>query len=537
MGISIVDLSTDPIFQNEFPLVAGFKGLNNEISYISVIDTPLIPAPSYKFESGVFVLSSFFLYKDDPDLLLSAFKNLAAAGASAIGVKTDLFLGGIPESVIAYCNEANLPLFAANNKNLPFRKIISVVESIINQNKTNTSFYAGLLQPDLQSVFYSIAKDSFNLNIVCVTTGMETIIKYTPNALPSCETLEAEAKRYLAHASSTKAFLPSGGYDISGSFYIFPCHVYNKLEAILVFEYPASLSPLKISKVQQLVALLSLQIKEKILIDIGKKDAMVNQSKEYLLKQYESESAARESFESIGFPVGVNYRLLLIKRNVEDKLSDSYLSSHKHDQNICEHLSLLFPKSIFFDVHSHIVFILPIPASSKYCSNNSVVKALETLFDENDPTFAYYIKITQLQHRLSDIPVIYNHLMQVSKFGHVIRDQEPLIELVRDFDCLSIFSSVKSSNQSSLIYRNVIEPIRQYDKQYNSELWHTVEECIKKDKLELAAETLHIHSSTLRYRLQKIENLTGCSFFNTKDKLVLFTACILQASEAPNSDN
>ena len=52
MGIQICDLSEEPLFQNDFLIIAGYGGLRNEISYISVIDTPLIPRPDYRFDAG-----------------------------------------------------------------------------------------------------------------------------------------------------------------------------------------------------------------------------------------------------------------------------------------------------------------------------------------------------------------------------------------------------------------------------------------------------------------------------------------------------
>ena len=141
MGIIIRDLSTHGLFQNDMILAAGFGGLSREISYVSVIDTPLVPKPSYRLEDGVFVLSSFFLYNDNPQLLLEAIKNLANMGAAAVGIKTDLYIHEIPKCVLDYCNEIDFPLFQVNNKDLPFRKIISVIEDIIRRHYDDSEFF------------------------------------------------------------------------------------------------------------------------------------------------------------------------------------------------------------------------------------------------------------------------------------------------------------------------------------------------------------------------------------------------------------
>ncbi|MCY8922818.1 CdaR family transcriptional regulator [Bacillus atrophaeus] len=59
----------------------------------------------------------------------------------------------------------------------------------------------------------------------------------------------------------------------------------------------------------------------------------------------------------------------------------------------------------------------------------------------------------------------------------------------------------------------------------NEELMKTMRTLFSRHlSLKQTAETLHIHINTLRYRLEKLENLTGCSFNRTEDIVTLYLA-------------
>jgi DNA-binding PucR family transcriptional regulator len=54
-----------------------------------------------------------------------------------------------------------------------------------------------------------------------------------------------------------------------------------------------------------------------------------------------------------------------------------------------------------------------------------------------------------------------------------------------------------------------IEPLDRYDSNHSSELRRTLEVYYESGSLEAAARSLHVHVSTLRYRLKKAADLLG----------------------------
>ena len=108
MGFTIKGLLNAPEL-SELQLVAGAKGVNNLIRNASVVDCPdgfdwMLP--------GDFVLSSGYIFRDDPALqrkLVSKLSELACAG---IGVKADKYWPEIPQVMIDEANKRNLPIVA-----------------------------------------------------------------------------------------------------------------------------------------------------------------------------------------------------------------------------------------------------------------------------------------------------------------------------------------------------------------------------------------------------------------------------------------
>ena len=112
------------------------------------------------------------------------------------------------------------------------------------------------------------------------------------------------------------------------------------------------------------------------------------------------------------------------------------------------------------------------------------------------------------------------------QFGRIL-DPSGRVYLYDDYFELGLISCGIGSGESGIFFERIINPILEYDKQFKTDLWPTLEASFSNDKLEQIAGELHIHISTLRYRLQKVESLTGYSFFNSHDKLTLYLAFLL----------
>jgi DNA-binding PucR family transcriptional regulator len=83
------------------------------------------------------------------------------------------------------------------------------------------------------------------------------------------------------------------------------------------------------------------------------------------------------------------------------------------------------------------------------------------------------------------------------------------------------------SAEAAEVYRSILRPLYEYDANYNGELIDTLRIFAHASKNELAAQELNIHVNTLRYRLQKIEDMTGLSPQKPDEMRLLAVAVML----------
>lgn len=69
------------------------------------------------------------------------------------------------------------------------------------------------------------------------------------------------------------------------------------------------------------------------------------------------------------------------------------------------------------------------------------------------------------------------------------------------------------------LYEETVAPIDAYDRQNDTQLLRTLVTYLRNDEsLSKTADELYAHRHTIRYRLQKIGEITGLSIFRSEDK-------------------
>lgn len=99
--------------------------------------------------------------------------------------------------------------------------------------------------------------------------------------------------------------------------------------------------------------------------------------------------------------------------------------------------------------------------------------------------------------------------------------------LVRHFSDLGIFTLICNNDLSDLksFSDKYLEPVLQFDSEYKRELLDSLL-CFFDANLDIkdAADKLHMHINTLRYRLKKVEELTGMDLQKMDDRANLYAA-------------
>ncbi len=105
-------------------LVAGETKSDNKIRNVNIIDNP----DSYDWlKSGDFILTTGYIFKDNPKQLITVLDNLAKINCAGLGFKVRRYFESIPDELISHANKLNVPVIE-----IPIKYSLSDVSNEIN---------------------------------------------------------------------------------------------------------------------------------------------------------------------------------------------------------------------------------------------------------------------------------------------------------------------------------------------------------------------------------------------------------------------
>lgn len=290
----IVDLD---IFKTKTRLVAGANGLDNVITYITIMESP----DFYEWvNGGEFVLTTWYAYSQHPELQVPGFRRLAEKIA-AIGIKIGRHINEVPPEIITIANEYAVPVFAINRET-KHREIIQAVAAELNNYQTNLllevnkhylelariALAGGDFTPMLRGLGRRMGVPCF-----CLNQDFRVLGSYLPEGhgrvnLPAL----AEQVRQVINQA------PNGSlYHQIKDLHIFTCTARQQPVGYLVLVTPQKLSKKNELMANQLVTFLTLKLFDQL--DTEQK-ILISLWDDILYKRYLSEPQLRERLSLYG---------------------------------------------------------------------------------------------------------------------------------------------------------------------------------------------------------------------------------------------
>lgn len=153
-------------------VVAGLDGLDREINSINIVDSP---DPGPWVSQGQFILTTGYVFRDDPDEQVKLIRLLVQQGCAGLAIKFARFISEPPLFMIKEANRLRLPLI-----NIPYQ---------ISQSEIISSLMNGVLQHKHdQKIIFDI-KTFFKAVIDGNIHGHDEILDkgYVVGLIPNCE--------------------------------------------------------------------------------------------------------------------------------------------------------------------------------------------------------------------------------------------------------------------------------------------------------------------------------------------------------------
>ena len=133
MAVTVKDVLKIDFMAERATLVAGGAGLDNVISYVTIMEAP----DFYEWVTGgEFVLTTWYAFVEHPELQVPVFTELAKRGIAAMGIKVNRFVKEVPQEIIDIANQFKLPVFAISRET-KFREIIQAISAELNDYHMN----------------------------------------------------------------------------------------------------------------------------------------------------------------------------------------------------------------------------------------------------------------------------------------------------------------------------------------------------------------------------------------------------------------
>lgn len=167
--------------------------------------------------------------------------------------------------------------------------------------------------------------------------------------------------------------------------------------------------------------------------------------------------------------------------------------------------------------------------------NNTSLDTLNTLFPqilnyikENHPNYIVNIGISTRQKSLEKYKLSYEQASKCINLA-IKQKQKNMIYYYEQLGLYQLFYDINNKTLLENFVHNILYSLMAYDKKYNTNLIQTLEVYLNKNcNLNQTAETLFIHRNTIKYRLQRIEEITNTSLDDAFTRLNFFNAILIK---------
>jgi PucR family transcriptional regulator, purine catabolism regulatory protein len=524
MSTTVAKLLGIPILKTDGRLITNC-GLENNVQYVTVME-----APDFHFTglNNVLILTTLSAYHQDLSAINTAILSLCKAGVAAIAIKTGRFVDDIDCSTIKIGQKYKVPIIALN-KNVLFREVLSETLSLITDNqrtiitqinKLNNQLFNAILQnrsiPDLINILcskipcYCCCTDSTKMKIAEASSMAAYLIdmKKVANAIDEF---------YVTDSIKNKE-----DYVHYENIIIFPCRVQKRLLGVFCIHLQDTQAELAVPLAEAIVNALCVKFLEKDLKLQTEREMVSAILDDVLFTPHVDEGTIIDRLELLNFTPLESHMIAIIvpRKHDYDKINE--FDTFNAIKNV---FSSRFSSSIAFKRGKEVLVLISvknqkvtdsIPSAIGYCSSVLATSIKQWL------DIGYSISVDDFRK----IPDCYKQAKRAIQYGRLV-DKDSRVFMYSDYYEMGLIALGLGSNDSETFFNKIINPIKEHDNRFKGDLWPTLVCCFVDKTLEQVAATLFIHISTLRYRLQKIETLTGYNYFDSKDRTTLYIAYVL----------
>ncbi|MCI8454401.1 MAG: hypothetical protein HFE84_07285 [Lachnospiraceae bacterium] len=501
-------------------------GLDNIVKHITILETPnFTPA---NFDKELLVLTTLSAYCSSVGEINRVIDRLCDIPVSAIGIKLVRFVKEIDPSTIQIAREHNVALFSLA-PSIYFRDILSEALSVITGNQYLLVNRANLFSQELTNLILNNGSiqsllELFSREIPCycccydyARTKLAEVCSDEPPKEPLL-LLKAIEQFFLRFSFANQKTAPLQEENV----FIFPCMIQSQLLAVFCVIASEKQFDLVRLMAPSIISSISVKLLERNSKLQTQRELLSSVMNDILFSRSADASSISERLELLNFRPGKNMLVILLSRTVYDYKEPNQFYFTTMLQRFFESK---FDAVLLFSRGRESIALVSgstrLPASSLI----NILQKCDTQLSRLG-TQAFQIGCSRAADSLLSLSECYQQAKKAIQFGQIV-EPDRRIYLYEDYLELGLVAHSAGSSDGRLLVNRIIQPLLDYDEQYHTSLWETLETALLSGSLDAASNSLHIHISTLRYRLHKIETVTGYSYFDNRSRFTLYFAYLL----------
>jgi DNA-binding PucR family transcriptional regulator len=519
-------------------LLAGHKSTSNPVRWVHITE---VPDPTKWLKGGELLLTTGYSFVGDEQQQVAQIKRLIDHNISGLGFGTGFSFDKVPPGIVAVAEEYGFPLFEVPY-HVPFLAITEAVASkIVNEQYS-------LLQRSL-AVHEKLTK------IVLEEKGLEAILS-TLSALVGCSAVlfdfhgvvlcEAAYRRHLGAEliadlwrmiSDRRADRQNFALSMEGvgsGVQVYPVVASHRIGAFLaVVKDSGDFSEYDRIILHNVVTVTALElVKKKAVAETEKRLAGDFFDELIASDLYEEEIARRLAF--FGLEPQSPHLIVLVDIDAEE--GDGAERTEVAAQDVKERLHWSVDE--FMARHdllgisasrSDSVVVLVQPGKTDAKEIIRLAGELQAGIAEMLPEISVSIGIGRPHRQLIDLRQSYYEASYAIKIRK-LKGEPRVIASFDDLGSYGLLLGLQDTLSLEVFYDSVLGKLQEYDEQNSSDLVKSLA-CFLEANGHWgdAAEKLYVHRHTLRYRMKRVEEITGRDLNQSQDRMEFWLA--LKAKE------
>lgn len=531
-------------------VLAGHRGLTRNVQSVNISDTPDVIEFLNKND---LLLTTGFAFKDDTQSLLDLIQQMHDLNCSGIVIKVYRFLKELPNEVKLLADDLSFPIIDLPTENT-LGDVSRHILNYLNDHEAEQLYYAIHVQREFSNMMirgYSLPSLVEQLGhflsrpTILLNHRGELIAHSYDFRKDSMQLAENKIIKYvkddLHHARRGATFnLPS---DELQTITTFPVQTKRQYPSMLVIIDSATMPyPSSQMAIEQAANVISFTLIKEQAIEENSRLLKNNFFADLIEKRIvsEEEIVSRANY----YGLDKDMENICIVCNV-DTADEKYETLRLHEKKVGELHNSIYDQledeiiegemqATLFTKEKYFVMMLQFTNYTEE-EMKKVTAFIEKAQESIEEDFSVSFGVSNLIHSLSDISIAYHEAVEAITNGYELK-MKGFINFYKTREIKELLNTIPRKDLKSL-YESTLKTLAYPETKEELELVKTIEVYLDcQCEISETSRKLFIHRNTVKYRIQKTEEMLHCSFRDPADSLkvrvALMIGTILKEEEA-----